>query len=159
MATANLAITSPTEGLAFTIRISNVIGTDQVKDTTKYTSSDITYSFDDINFITGFTIASSGAQKFAGYPGSNQKYITWRDSSAVTSVGPSGQFPLSGFSLDIWSDTLYDGVMSSNRTWSSVSTGGSNTFPLYTNKYTLIYNYGGWALAYCLGGTLTITLT
>lgn len=158
MATANLEITSPLAGSAFTINITKVFGTDQVKDITKYNSSEVTYSLDGINFTSAFLISSTGFQKFAGYSGSSQKYITWRDSLAVTSVGETEQYPLNGLSLDLWSNTLYDAIITNSRTWSSLATAGSNTFPLYTNKYSLIYNYNGWPLVYCIGGTLTVTL-
>lgn len=67
---------------------------------------------------------------FAYY--SDPKYITWR-----TYLG-SSQYPDSGYSFDIWSDDLYDDIIS-NATWDDLITTG--TFNLNLQKNTLIYNY------------------
>ena len=69
---------------------------------------------------------------FSQYADSNVKYVTWR-----TYLGTS-QYPDSGYSFDVWSDDLYDVIMT-NATWDDlVSTG---TFNLNLDKNTLIYDY------------------
>lgn len=106
------------------------------------------------NLPTSIT-ADSGAisftpENFQLYPAdADSNYVTWRDQPAV------GQYPTTGYSLDIWSDTLYVDIDGAN-TWNDlISTG---TYNLSPSKNTLIYNYDvPYAPHWGSGGTITFS--
>lgn len=130
--------TAITEGNAWTVTFS-VEGTTAVNVATGFTISASTP-----NLPSLFTVSSVNR-----YSGSGVKYVTWRSTS------PPGQHPTSGLSLDIWNDTLYDDV-DGGIIWDSMN---GKSYPLYTNKYSLIYNYDSfYAPLYSKGGTLTISV-
>jgi len=88
-----------------------------------------------------FTVTS-----FDGYTG---PYVTWRSTS------PSGQHPTSGFSMDIWSQTLFTSIITNNSTWTSLN--GQN-FTLVANKHSLVYHYNNLnAPVWSIGGTLSVS--
>jgi hypothetical protein len=110
-----------------------------------------------VNAATGFTISASipnlpslfTVNSVNRYSGSGVNYVTWR------STTPPGQHPTSGLSLDIWNDTLYTDV-NGGIIWDNMN---GKSYPLYTNKYSLIYNYDSfYAPIFSKGGTLTITV-
>ena len=151
MATATLTLTgTPNEGSTWTVTIENITGTNQVKDTTKY-GLGVTVNVTSPSLGQIFTIdTTSGGNQVNGYSGSGVKYVTFR------STNPAGQHPTSGFSLDLWNDTLYDDIITSSSTWDDLN---GNSYSLYTNKYSLIYSYGElYAPIFSKGGTLTITV-
>lgn len=150
MATARLTISTPSSGFsAWEVTISNIVGTDQVKDKTKYTNSIVTAT----SPITGalFTIeSSSNSNKVEGYSGSGVSYVTWRSTS------PAGQHPSAGLSLDLWSSGLYTAVITNSATWTALA---SSTYSLDTGKHSLVYNYSSfYAPLFSKGGTLTVTI-
>lgn len=99
-------------------------------DVNNTTSSVLTEIPIDITFEPGSF--NFNPTNFSQYADSNVKYVTWR-----TYLGAS-QYPDSGYSFDVWSDDLYDAIIS-NATWDDlVSTG---TFNLSLDKTTLIYDH------------------
>lgn len=151
MATARLTISSPSPGYSgWEITISNITDTDQVKDKTKYLNSTVTA----VSPITGslFLIqSSSGSNKIEGYSnGSGVEYVTWRSTS------PVGQHPTSGFSLDLWSTSLYTSVITNSANWNTLA---GSTYALDTNFHSLVYSYSNlYSPLYSKGGTLSISI-
>jgi len=127
---------------------------------TEGTSWTITFSVEGttaVNTATGFTISASTpnlpslftVSTVDRYSGSGVKYVTWR------STTPSGQHPTNGLSLDLWNDTLYDDV-NGGIIWDDMN---GKTYPLYPNKYSLVYDYDNlYSPLYSKGGTLTVTV-
>ena len=127
-----------TEGSAWTITFS-VEGTSAVNAATGFTISASTP-----NLPSLFTVST-----VEEYTGSGVKYVTWRSTS------PAGQHPTTGLSLDLWNNTLYDDVVG-GILWDNMN---GKSYPLYTNKYSLVYNYDElYAPLYSKGGTLTVTV-
>lgn len=150
MATARLTISSPSAGYSgWEITISNITGTDQVKDKTTYLNSIVTA----VSPISGslFTIqTTSGSNKVDGYSGSGIDYVTWRSTS------PTGQHPTSGLSLDLHSSTLYTSIITNSNTWNTVA---ASTYSLDPNTHSLVYNYSNlYSPLFSKGGTLTISI-
>lgn len=92
---------------------------------------------------------------FQYYPdndGNGNEYITWRNYSG------SSQYPDSGYSLDIWSTSLYNAIVG-GATWNTLIAAGGYT--LTSNKYTLVYKYdspqGPYAPYYGQNGIITFT--
>lgn len=121
-----------------------------------------------IKLITGFSInvitpnlpSLSSVSSVDGYNGSGVQYVTWR------STNPAQQHPTSGWSMDIWNQTFYQNIITYNSnvgmSWSEMLTGngsGGATYPLSTNKWSLIYNYdSSYSPAYTKGGTLRVSI-
>ena len=146
--TVTLALTSPSEGSDWTVEFTADDAT-PIKTITGFSLSLTTPSFPSL-----FTTSSVD-----GYDGSGVQYVTWRSTS------PAGQHPTSGYSVDIWSQTVYNNIMTFNgntgMTWNEMLTGngsGGATYTLSSDKYSLIYDYTNqYALGYSKGGTLTIS--
>lgn len=87
-------------------------------------------------------------------PGTNvgRTYVTWR-----SVAHPGSQFPSTGYSFDIWSESLYTAI-NSGATWADlVSTG---TYDLSDNKWTVVYSYDEpYALFHGKGVGATITFS
>ena len=155
MATATLTLSGTpnaiTEGSAWTLEISNITGPDQVKDTTKYTSSIVSATSPSLGNLFTINITSSASNnKVNGYGGSGAQYVTFR------STRPASQYPTTGFSLDLWSSSLYTAIITNSNTWTNLN---GTTYNLSTDKYSLIYSYSNlYAPIYSKGGTLTITV-
>ena len=155
MATATLTLSGTpnaiTEGSAWTLTISNITGADQVKDTTKYTSSIVSATSPNLgNLFTIDTTSSASNNKVNGYDGSGVQYVTFR------STRPAAQHPTTGFSLDLWSSSLYTAIITNSNTWTNLN---GTTHDLSTDKYSLVYNYASlYAPIFSKGGTLTITV-
>jgi hypothetical protein len=117
--------------------------TDVVRSTLP-TSSSFTYA--------GNNISLTPAQ-FRAFPATNNSYITWRDN--VT----SSQYPTTGKSIDIWSDTLYNAVAVNDNTWNDLITNsGTTPYVLNADKWTLVYNYDvPYAAMWGKGGTIVFT--
>lgn len=148
MATATFALTSPSEGMEWTISITNIDGAGQVKDISSYSSSAVNSSVPNLGSL--FTIDSDN-NAVNGYPG---YYVTWR--STVLNMSHN-QYPSTGFSFDIWSSDIYTDVITNSNTWNDLN---NNTYTLNENKHSLIYNYDNYyAPVWSKGGTLTITIT
>ena len=124
-----------------------------------FTVSSLSSTVSDFNAISaigaGAALFSFTPVQFEMYPdnpGSNvgRTYVTWRSISF-----PNSQFPSSGYSFDIWSESLYTAI-NAGQTWNNlISTG---TFNLSNNKWTVVYNYDPpYALFHGLNGTITFT--
>ena len=149
MATARLTISSPSAGYSgWEITISNITGTDQVKDKATYLNSTVTA----VSPISGslFTIqTASGSNKVDSYSGSGIHYVTWRSTS------PTGQHPISGLSLDLHSLNLYTSIAAGD-SWNTVA---ASTYSLDPNTHSLVYNYSNlYSPLFSKGGTLTISI-
>lgn len=151
MATATLALTSPSEGNAWTVTItgSGIQGGNAVNLDSNYASATVACTVPSLPSL--FTM-SNNAESFSLYDG---KYVTWRSTAALTGLSFS-QYPTQGLSLDIWSDALYDAITTSTpNTWSQIA----GSYNLRTDKYSLIYDYTNrYAPIYSKGGTLTISI-
>lgn len=150
MALIKLAVISPTVGDAWTV---------------EFTAD----SESAIKFITEFSIDVStpnlpalfSVSSVNGYSGSSVQYVTWRSTS------PAGQHPTSGWSMDIWNQTFYENIITYNNnngmSWSQMLTGngsGGDTYPLNSNKWSLLYNYDNtYSPAYTMGGTLRVSIS
>lgn len=115
-------------------------------------------SFNDISSITyGPGLNSFTPVQFEMYPtdlgiNAGRTYITWRSVAY-----PEQQFPESGISLDIWSESLYNAI-NSGATWQTLITTG--TYSLSTTKNTLVYNYDPpYAIFHGTGASSSITFT
>ena len=96
-----------------------------------------------------FTIPDSGLN-FKQYSG-DVDYVTWRDYNGAL------QYPNTGTSLDIWSDTLYNDIVGNTLTWQNIIDSGAYT--LSPNKTTLFYDYTvPYAPYWCRGGTIAFTV-
>jgi hypothetical protein len=153
MATATLALTTPSEGIAWTVTISGtgVLTSSAVNSDSSYNSATVSVTAPSLGSV--FTMpTSTDSNSFQTYGG---QYATWRSSSAVTGLSYS-QYPTQGLSLDIWggSSNLITNI-DSNNDWSTIA----GTYSLSTTKWSLIYNYSElYAPIYSKGGTLTISV-
>lgn len=106
------------------------------------------------NLPTSIT-ANSGAITF--YPDNFQLYPADPDANYVTwrTYNGASQYPDTGTSLDIWSDSLYSNIDGSN-TWADLIATG--TYNLSPSKNTLIYDYDTpYAPYWGSGGTITFS--
>ncbi len=155
MATATLTLSGTpnaiTEGSTWTLTISNITGTDQVKDTTKYTSSIVSATSPNLgNLFAIDTTSSVSNNKVNGYDGSGVQYVTFRSTIPVT------QYPTTGFSLDLWSSSLYTAIITNSNTWTDLN---GTTHNLSSDKYSLVYSYtSSYPPIFSKGGTLTISV-
>lgn len=142
MATINFAITGISEGSIWSGRINTAGAGNAV------VSTDLSgLSVDLLSPLTNnFTVDSSNGFKL--YSGSGTKYVTWRSQNIST------QFPTTGESIDIWSDTLYDAIFA-GASWNTLI---GNSYNLLTNKWSLYYDYSIPAtFAYSRGGSITFS--
>ncbi len=160
MATATLTLSGTpnaiTEGSTWTLTISNITGTDLVNDTTKYTSSIISATSPNLgNLFTIDTTSSASNNKVNGYSGSGVQYVTFR--SIIPAGGPPApQHPTTGFSLDLWSSSLYTAIITNSNTWTDLN---GTTHNLSSDKYSLVYSYtSSYPPIFSKGGTLTISV-
>jgi hypothetical protein len=97
--------------------------------------------------------ATNGYYVYPSTTDSNH-YVTFRSQNIAT------QYPNAGYSLDIWSATLYSDI-NGGKTWQGLIT-DSTTSPYYLNntKYTLLYDYtpgSPTAAMWCKGGAITFS--
>lgn len=115
---------------------------------TNLTDLPLTTTYSDVS-AGAFTISNTNLN-FQQYPG-DVDYITWRNYNGAS------QYPTTGTSLDIWSDTLYSDIVGNTLTWQNIIDSGAYT--LSPNKNTLYYDYTvPYAPYWCKGGTITFTV-
>lgn len=100
------------------------------------------------------------------HTGSGVSYITWRNVTAANSTGTNlntplifGQYPLTGYSFDIYQVETPPGNILFNDATSGFSQFLTpKSYTLHPNKFSLIYNYDqSYPVVFSKGGTLTIT--
>jgi len=104
-----------------------------------------------VNVTAGsFSIPNSGLN-FKYYPASTgDNYITWRN------YGGASQYPDGGYSLDIWSLSLYTDIITNTYTWDQIIS--APAYSLNSNKTTVFYDYNTpYAPYWCKGGTIDFT--
>ena len=78
-------------------------------------------------------------------------YSTWRTQAIAT------QFPETGKSIDLWSITLYEDIIS-GFSWNQLSPGGQG-YTLNDDKHSLVYDYNTYyAPYYSRGGIITFSV-
>jgi len=145
MATINITVSSPTEGAAWSgsIVTSSALSAVVNGDVANITNISSTYSGSSISFTP---------TQFRFFPASGNNYVSWR---SVTEVS---QYPTTGRSLDIWSDTLYNDIIFSSATWNdlitnSAAANGGAGYALNSGKWSLTYDYDyPYAAAWSKGG-------
>jgi hypothetical protein len=150
MATATFTVTGVTEGFNWTISFTNVAGGTQVKEPTQYNNT-IGLNVIVPDFPSLFNINS-----FDGYGGTGVEYVTWRSDVPQSGEPYFSQYPSTGWSVDIWSQTLYSNILTSNRTWTTLA----GVYPLSVDKWSLVYGYDNPQIGpkfYSKGGNLTVT--
>jgi hypothetical protein len=92
--------------------------------------------------------ATNGYYVYPSTTDSNH-YVTFRSQNIAT------QYPNTGYSLDIWSATLYSDI-NGGKTWQGLIDDGP--YNLNNTKYTLLYDYNApTAAMWCRGGKITFT--
>jgi len=130
----NFSITSPDIGNPWSGTIEVTNDAEKVLDTT---TAIITSNAEDVTF----TAAQSAAYS---------EYVTLRSVSIV------GQFPTTGFSMDIWSSTFVEDVLSNQITWAGLD---GQSYSLTSDKHSLIYSYDEpFAPYWSKGGTLSFSI-
>ena len=107
-----------------------------------------------INTPVLFTFGSLRNYSGAGTGGPN--YFTISESNVLS----NGQYPTTGYSLDIWSDALTTAI-ANGAFWFSLAS-NSTKFALSNTKTSLIYDYSGRYAPYWVNGndgTITFSLT
>ena len=106
------------------------------------------------NFTAGSL--SFGVASFGIYPGDNNSdYVTWR--SAIPA--DNGQYPSTGYSVDIWSSILYSDVVG-GITWNGLMGRTAEYYTLNPNKWSLVYDYDvPNAVYYGYSGSITFSAT
>jgi len=146
MAIVNFTVTSTTIGSPWSGSIdlsSNVFTNTVVSSTIPATVTAGGISFSPASVL--------GVQNYNGVdPANDSTYFTIRGPN-----NPGGQYPTSGYSLDIWSKTLTDDIAQGN-TWAQLI--NTPNYSLSSAKFTLIYDYTGrYALSWSKGGIITFT--
>ena len=138
--TITMEIENPTEGSARS-------GTAVVDENALITADDvnISWTFDTLTFTT---------VKQKQYSGSSLYYSTFRTQNTDTQF-PS---PQTGYSIDLWSQTLHNKFIGTSESWNTFTTGGSAQYNLNSDKYSLVYSYNNlYAPYYTKGGTVKFT--
>jgi hypothetical protein len=147
---------SPSEGSAFTVRLTNVNSDAAANASATYSSGGTTALVDSGGNVLSPTFNfGTETSRVASYSGSNMKYVTFRNDTATSNTLTYSQYPTAGLSFDIFSDALYDQI---GNTWTQIISNASGIYSLNTGKYTLVYNYSNtYALYYIKGGNVTIS--
>jgi hypothetical protein len=152
MATVTFAISSPSEGTAWSFSLNNITNTNNlISNQSQYAS--VTGNYNGQSFTM---VNNSESCKFY-----SPHYATWRFNDAVSNL-QNGQYPTQGFSFDIWGGSPRPGTAGNllgkfNSNWGS---GVEGSYDLDTNKWSMIYDYTNqYPLALSRGGILTITIT
>ncbi len=94
--------------------------------------------------------STNGFQSYGDTDGNGNQYLSWRTDNS------GSQYLTSGHSLDVWSPSLYEDIITDNKTWTELQEDGP--YPLNTNKHTLNYYYDGpTAVHWSKGGKIGFT--
>ena len=100
------------------------------------------------------------------HTGSGVRYITWRNLAAANNTGTNldtplifGQYPVTGFSFDIYQvETPVGNILNNDATSAFSQFITPKSYALHPNKFSLINNYDqSYPVVFSKGGTLTIT--
>ena len=153
MAIITLSVTSPTEGFAWSVNFS-VDGATAINNIDAFsitcstnTGGNIAVPNTQVSQVVNGYSSDSVPPSLAG--SGADSYVTWR-STPIT-----GQYPVSGKSLDIWSVDFYNDIRVTSKSWSSMSA----SYALNPRKWSLIYDYSSrTAFVWSKGGTLTVSV-
>ena len=100
--------------------------------------------------VTWTPHSTNGFQSYGDTDGNGNQYLSWRTDNS------GSQYLTSGHSLDVWSPSLYEDIITDNKTWTELQDDGP--YPLNTNKHTLNYYYDGpTAVHWSKGGKIGFT--
>lgn len=100
--------------------------------------------------VTWTPDSTNGFQSYGDTDGNDNEYLSWRTDNS------GSQYLTSGYSLDVWSPSLYEDIIDNNKTWTELQDDGPYT--LNTNKHTLNYYYDGpTAVHWSKGGKIGFT--
>jgi len=145
MATVTFTASDVIEGFIWSMEFTSVTESTAVNNSAQYNGSI------GINLLSPNVPSVFNVSSFNTYGGSGVEYSTWRSESP----SGGGQYPSSGQSVDIWSQSLYNEIVSNN-TWNNIA----GTHALSSTKWSLVYDYNNpHAKFYSKGGTLNVTVT
>jgi hypothetical protein len=127
-----------------------IFGVDLAQTPANSVPSSITATFGGLT-ITFTPDATNGYKVYPSITDTNH-YTTFRSQNIAT------QYPNSGYSLDIWSESLYNtianpGNPSSPGSWQLITE--NDPYNLNNSKYSLLYDYGSpTAARWCRGGKI-----
>lgn len=119
------------------------------------------FNINDINVVNEIV-----KRRCSRHTGSGVSYITWRTADAAQNTGTNldtplifGQYPLVGYSFDIYQvETPTGNILVNDATSSFSQFLTPKSYTLHPNKFSLIYNYDqSYPVVFSKGGTLTIT--